>query len=159
MDNKEKKVELIIKTFINDGGNGLFDFSAKIKGDLHIIEDNYYILRNKDNNKIAEKKQNIECDIELYDILFLIRKSLLNNNSFEIINPLRINNQKNETNINIIKYCGSWYVIKSNNNLYSNNDEDYCLNENDIIKFGNKIYEIIKKIILKKIRKKKIIKN
>ena len=37
-----------------------------------------------------------------------------------------------------------WYKIKSKDNLFDENDEDYCLNENDIIKLGCIKYEVIK---------------
>ena len=37
-----------------------------------------------------------------------------------------------------------WYKIKSNYYLSEENDEDYCLNENDIIKLGEIKYEVIK---------------
>ena len=143
MKNKKKKVKVIIKTYVN----GPFNF--KLESQNLIINEcevsNCYIVRNNNNNNIELYDQNIYNDTENYDTLFRVRESFIDN-SFEIINPLRINMQKNEKNINNLKYYSSWYVI-TNNNLYKNYKEDYNLNENDIIKLGNKIYKIIKKNI------------
>ena len=38
-----------------------------------------------------------------------------------------------------------WYIVKSRNDNNGNDNEDYNLNENDIIKFGRRKFEIIKK--------------
>lgn len=149
MDNKQKKVEVKIITFINDPGNGYFDFSKLEEmafNEMTItelnVDDDCYLSRNNQNNEIKKYLQNQECDIENGDILFRIRKSI-NNNNFEIINPVRINMKKNEKNINNLKHYNLWYVIKSDGNFCGNNNEDYILNENDIIKLGNNQYEII----------------
>ena len=143
MENKKKKVELIIKT---NKHNEIFDYKSK-PNDIKEVTcriKSCYILRDS-NNEIDKSDQNIVTDIENVVILFRIRESFINNN-FEIINPIRINMQKNEKNINNLDY-NSWYVIKSCDNFYDNYNEDYNLNENDIIKLANKKYEIIKKNI------------
>ena len=161
MEDKKKVVKLDIETYTDDRGMGVFNFKSesKYKNNTHcIIKSNCYILRNNNNNRIEKYEDNISNDIENYDTLFRIRKSFLSN-TFEIINPIRINMQKNKKNINNLNYYDSWYVIKSNNTFYNNSNEDYYLNENDIIKLGNQKYEIIKKNIntnLKEKNKKKL---
>ena len=141
---------------INNSIEGLFDYgynSHTIKPqeikDM-IIEKSCFIFLNyfNENNNLIEKKENhTEFNSDFNDILFNVRKSFINNN-FEIINLINKNLEKNENNINNLNN-NAWYIIKSDPNYrydnYDNYNEDYILNENDIIKFGRKKYEIIKK--------------
>lgn len=63
------------------------------------------------------------------------------------MNPINKNMEK--TNNNIINLKNKlWYVIKSEPNINNcNNIDDYILNKNDIIRFGNSTYEVIEKNI------------
>ena len=107
-------------------------------------KDYYFFRKNsRSNNVINWKEQNIDYE-ENGDLLFRVRKSIFHD-SYEIINPIRKNMVKNYKNISNLNNL-AWYVIKSEFNFYNNN-EDYILNENDIIKLGIKKFEVIKKYI------------
>ena len=140
----------------NDSIEGLFDYGynrhdikpqeikpMKIDNNCFIIL-NYY---NENNNLIEKKENNLDFKNDFNDILFYVRKSFENNN-YQITNIFKKNMEKNEKNINSLNN-NAWYVIKSDPQYYYDNydnyNEDYILNENDIIKFGAKKYEIIKK--------------
>ena len=117
-----------------------------------IIENSCFIILNyynENNNLIEKKENNLDFKKDYNDILFYVRKSFKKNN-FQITNIFKKNMEKNEKNINDLNN-NAWYVIKSDPNYYYENydnyNEDYILNENDIIKFGAKKYEIIKKNI------------
>ena len=90
---------------------------------------NYSIKEIEDPSKIDSKDE----------ILFRVRQSFIDN-KFEIIKPIRNNLIKEKINLNDY----AWYVIKSKNNFYENNNDDYILNKNDILSFGYKKYEISK---------------
>ena len=84
-----------------------------------------------------------------YEFLFGIRKSF-KYKTYEIINPLKISNQTNKTEEDIQNLRKKlWYLVNSGEDKDKIN-EDYILNENDIIKFGGCIYEIIRIKVLKK---------
>ena len=104
-----------------------------------------FFIRKKENNYITKKTNHSEIDFKNEEILFQTRKSLKNDNQYEIINPIGKNMKINKQNIKILNNK-LWYIIKSENDL-QNENEDYILNENDILKFGIKKYEIIKKNI------------
>jgi len=77
-------------------------------------------------------------------ILFQLRQSF-KTKCYEIINPI-IKCNKITINDNYIEDLNNkfWYKINSKDNLLEGNDEDYFLNENDIIKLGRIKYEVIK---------------
>ena len=132
----EKYVQLYIKT--NLGESYEFNYLGrynKYKYRHDEINRSCYYYRN-DNNEI-DKKESINYNNN--DVtLFRIRKSLKDGNKYEIINPVLRFMKKNGININQLNNV-AWYVINS-----EKNDENYILNENDIIKLGRKKYEIIK---------------
>ena len=75
-------------------------------------------------------------------LLFRARKS--RNNNYEIINTLKKNMRKTKENINKLD-SKLWFVIKpEKEGKFENNNKSYIINENDIIKFGRKKYEVIK---------------
>ena len=145
MDVKQFKVELNVKTYKNDNVEGLFNFkfqSKEIKKDMFIIKNGCYIVRRNEYD-IQNYEDNMEFKMENSVILFRIRESLINK-CFEIINPIRENMPKKEKYINNLYYHNAWYVIRSKEKSVDNYNRDYILNENDIIKLGPKMYEIIK---------------
>ena len=114
---------------------------------LEIENNNGYIIRTR-YNQIKQIKENLDLtkfnDYE-FDILFRIRKSF-KKDKIEIINPI-----KREIKINkkeyLLKYLDEkiWYPVKSEKPGHlEENNEDYIINENDILKFGRKKYEVRK---------------
>ena len=75
-------------------------------------------------------------------LLFNVRKNI--NNTFQLEKPLNKDVVLSENNINDANYY-FWYVIKSDIANRDNINDDYYLNENDIIRFSNV------KLILKEI--------
>ena len=101
-----------------------------------------YLIKTKDNSIKLIKEQKESNSNEGDEILFRIRKSL-KRKIYEVINPIneyKINT--NEFNINYLNFK-IWYPVKSSSHFERNND-NYNLNENDIIKFGKKIYIVCK---------------
>ena len=132
-------------------GNTIFDeiynYQKQNKSEISkvVVNENIYIIINKNKN-IIPLKQNSDYDAEDGYILFRVRKSFKKKNYFEIINPINKNMEKNLYNINNLNNR-LWYQIKSEQDLWGNENEDYILNENDIIKIGIRKYEVIKKNI------------
>ena len=144
----EKQVlNLKIRTREKCKSKGLFDYnlnSRRIKIIENVISNDNAFLISKNNdyqviNSLSEINQNDDVQI-----LFKLRKSF-KKNCYEIINPIMKCNQ-------IQKHCEYindlnnrfWYVVNSANQIPEENDEVYVLNENDIIKFGDKKYEVTK---------------
>ena len=144
--NNLKKVNLTIKTWISDS-NGIYNYKSDITNINQVdaaYTDSVYIIREK--NKIIEEKQHYIYDDEIEgQILLYIRKSLKDKNSFEIVNPIRKFIEKNEYNINDLNRR-PWFIVNTQNG-YNNENEEYNLNEGDIIKLGRRKFEIIKKNI------------
>jgi hypothetical protein len=113
--------------------------------DFEIENKNAYIIRNF-YNQIQQIKENIDLKNYFnFDILFRIRKSI-KKDKLEIINPIKI-----EAKINKIEYLLNyldekiWYPVKSEKpGELEENNEEYSINENDILKFGRKKYEVRK---------------
>ena len=155
METKEYKINLKIKNS-NLKNSGLFNYDDEtVKTIEDNLNDNYYIFRkySQYNNLIIKKPQNINFDPKTSDLLFRVRKSINKSDSFEIIKPIRTNLPKNKKNINNLDN-NIWYVLKTEKtegNFHQNEDEDekedYILNENDIIKLGDKKFEVIKKCV------------
>ena len=144
--NNLKKVNLTIKTWISDS-NGIYNYKSDITNIKEVditSKDSVYIIREK--NKIIDEKQHYKYDDEIEgQILLYIRKSLKDKNSFEIVNPIRKFIEKNEYNINDLNRR-PWFIVNTQNG-YNNENEEYNLNEGDIIKLGRRKFEIIKKNI------------
>ena len=109
-----------------------------VQGD---IKNSLYLLRKINNSKIVYLCQNSLID-ENEEIMFRIRKSF-KKDEFEIINPIPLIMKKTPINI---EYLNNklWYVIKSRGDFFDNDNEEYSLNENDIIKLGRRKFEVIK---------------
>ena len=113
--------------------------------DFEIENNNAYIIRNF-YNQIQQIKEN--KDLKNYfnfDILFRIRKSI-KKDKLEIINPIKIEAKINK-NEYLLNYLDEkiWYPVKSEKpGELEENNEEYSINENDILKFGRKKYEVRK---------------
>ena len=135
---------LTIKTW-NSESNGLFDYkSDEISEKNEQLSDNCYLIR--ECNKISKADQNYKYNDQAEgQILFYVRKSFKNDQNFEIVNPIKKLLEKNKYNIDDLNRR-PWLIVNSKNGICKEN-EDYNLNENDIIKLGRIKYEIIKKSI------------
>ena len=135
-----------------------FDYSEK--SDLwplvyiETTEERVFYYREKYSNLIDNKKDQKELnEINNIDILFLARKS--KKGYYELISPIVIFDC---LNMNIINNLDNkmWLLMKTENDdnkikpLYENENEEYYLSENDIIKFGLRKYEIIKLNVISK---------
>ena len=148
---EKQSLNLKIRTKEKCKNNGLFDYNPNSRR-IKIIEqtipnDNAYIIKQNQNvnnaykiiNNLSEFNSNSDNQI-----LFHLRKSF-KNNCYEIINPIMKYNQIQKHSEYIEDLNNKfWYVIRSKNPINEENDEDYVLNENDIIKLGEKKYEVTK---------------
>ena len=145
-NNSNKNIEITIKTWKTDS-EGIFLYKtdpSSYKIVKSTIKNNYYLIR-RNNNNIVLKNYQSEFKDRDGEILFCIRKSF-KDGSFELINPVRkkmIKNEKNIFNLN----SRIWYVLKSKKEYNDIDNEDYNINENDIIKLGRRKFEVIKKNI------------
>lgn len=122
----EKKYEIKIK---ND------KLLIKNEKNIIIFEDDSYFYINKKEKKLEYclSKDFINKEFN-EDILFRIRKSK-KTGEYEIINPINILSKKTENYIKILENK-IWYKIPE--------EKGYIINEGDIIKFSDKMFEIIK---------------
>lgn len=125
---------------------GLFYFSSqKLLTDKFYFEgNNYYGIKFDGDDIIFSQESQKYLQENKKEVLFRIRKSL-KKNCYEIIKPIAKNNllEKNDDFIKKLDNC-LWYVIKSNKSRSYQNNENYTLNENDIIKLGLIKYEVVK---------------
>lgn len=121
--------------------DGIFDKSSKIKCfNVFIIMKSCFIARTENNKIKCYDQQSFVSHGE--NILFKINYSGV---KASINNPtLNINMEQSEENINLINN-NIWYVVNSEDKNGVNENDDYYLSENDIIKFG-KVKYIVKEI-------------
>ena len=145
---KNEKIELTIKTWGIDS-SGIYNFALeknKIKEVIFSKDNSGYILRGNLCNNIINRNQNSQLNEKDEDILFYVRKSF-KTNEYEIINLPRKKMKMDEYSIENLNNR-LWYIIPSEKEIPDIvNDEEYILNENDIIKLGRRKYVIIKKNI------------
>ena len=147
-NNYNKTLQVKIKTWKSDS-DGIFQYkidSANYKNKQSQIIEKKYIIRNKSNNTIEVVNQSEFDNYRDGEILFYARKSF-KTGLFELINPVRKNMLKNENNIHNLNNR-LWYVLKSKKEYNEIDNEDYNLNENDIIKLGRRKFEVIKKNVV-----------
>jgi hypothetical protein len=128
---------------LNNNSNGIYNYQTSHYKHFHDEIDESFFYMRKNNNDIDKKESQELFENNDGNILCRIKKSLKNENKYEIINPLLKPMKKNKNNINQLNNA-AWYVIPGNSEIDLCQNEDYILNENDIIKFSRKIYEIIK---------------
>ena len=146
---EKQSLNLKIKTKEKSKTNGLFDYNPNSRR-IKIIEqtipnDNAYVIKQNVNNtyKVISKQSEFNSNGN-NQILFHLRKSF-KNNCYEMINPIIKSNQIDKHSEYIEELNNKfWYVIRSKTPIQEENDEDYVLNENDIIKLGEKKYEVTK---------------
>ena len=128
--------------------SGIFDYKKNenevIKRKDEATESNQYFCRNglnkwKVNKYPEQKKIDKDCDL----VFFRARKS--KNGYYELINPIAKIDSLDSDNLKELNKK-MWLLMKSEDNTieYKIENEPYYLAENDIIKFGQQKYEIIK---------------
>ena len=144
--NDKKILFLILNTWSNDT-SGIFDYSSQaIKKIKAFIPESTYVVRTKNNlfNNIEQ-----HADIQTKDgddLLFYVNNC--ENDTYILMNPIPKNLKLKEANL---EYLNNkiWYVLKTiNSDIPDNNNkncnEEYYLNENDIIKIGRIKYNVNK---------------
>ena len=141
---KNKEVLITIQIWDNQDEGMFFykidknDKSKKKYFNFELDDINYYLIKTKDNN-IKWIKYHKEFNSEEDEILFRLRKSF-KSKIYELINPIKINLGEYSNNSLNDKI---WYTVKSST-YFKGNDQNYILNQNDIIKFGRKKYIVYK---------------
>ena len=147
-DIENQTFEVTIKTWKNDS-DGIFHYKAdpsSIKLVKSTSNKNSFFIRKKPSNIITKIDYQNEFNLESEgDMLFYVRKSF-KTGLFELINPVRKRMIKNKFNIDNLNNR-LWYVLKPKKDNNENDNEDYNINENDIIKLGRRKFEVIKKNI------------
>ena len=141
-DNEDNNgdIELDIKQIIRK------EQKIKQKKKLYIsVEYLKYLVIINDNNFLKEIKSQEEIDYQKHTFLFGFRKSF-KDKTIKIINTIKKPKQTDKGEIQDLSKK-LWYMVNTENKEKIN--EDYILNENDIIKFGNCIFEVIKKRVPK----------
>ena len=145
---KDKKISIKIQIWDNKD-EGMFYYktdenykSEKKYFNFELNDANFYLIKTKDN-KIKLIKEHKEFNSKEDEILFRLRKSF-KSKIYELINPIKINKGEYRNNYLNDKI---WYTVKSSTNSEGNN-QNYILNQNDIIKLGRKKY-IVHKIHFK----------
>lgn len=137
------KLSLSFNTW-NTDTLGIFDYqnASVTKTNKNTDNEDCYFYKSKYENVIEMCDSHSElCKNDF--LLFRARKNKYKK-YYEIINALKKNMKKTKENINRLD-SKLWFVIKpEKEGKFENNNKSYILNENDIIKFGRKKYEVIK---------------
>ena len=147
-DNNENDIAGVwmnIKTYLKNIDD-IFDYSSTKNKCYNVFvnkKEKVFIVRTA-NNKIKYIKQQSEISSNEEKIIFIINYDNENKTFKADMVPLKKNMEENEKNINSINN-NIWYVINSEDSNGLNENEDYYLSENDILKFG-KVKYIVKKI-------------
>ena len=125
---------LNIKTYLKNSSK-LFDYSSKDITEINtFIEDPTYLTRKNDNYIRVDKQADIESK-RGEELVFYIRKNKSQIYSFDSPVPFK-NISFSRDNLNYLDNK-MWYVLNSNNPNLTNQNDDYYLCKNDIIKMGN----------------------
>ena len=145
--NSNKILVLILKAW-NSESNGIFDYSSSSVKEIKVyIAEDTYIVRNKYNSFVNKSQHENVNFKDGESIIFQVNNG--NNDTYYLVNPIPKHLKMTDINFNYINNK-IWYLIK-NENIEDdlNSNEDYFLNENDIIKCGRVKY-VVQKISLKK---------
>ncbi len=144
--NDNKKLILNIKKW-NSELNGIYDYSSSSVKQIKVyIAEDTYIVRTKYNSFVKKSQhENINFK-DGENIIFQVNNG--SNDTYYLVNPIPKHLKMTDNNFNYINNK-IWYVIK-NENIEDdlNSNEDYFLNENDLIKLGRVKYAV-QKISLK----------
>ena len=110
-----------------------------------------YLIIEQDNNLVTISSQQ-KFNYQKQTFLFGLRKSF-KDNTIKIINPIKAPKLTDKEEIKNLR-TKLWYIVNSEKKEKIN--EDYILKENDIIKFGDCIFEVIKINVPKKDEKNAI---
>jgi len=142
VNEKNEDIEFHIRQFIGKG-------EEIERSPMNISVDylSYFIIKTDNSlKKINIKEEELDPNSEF---LFGIRK-ISKDNSYKIINSLKISNQTEKTKEEIKNLRKKlWYLVNSGKDEDKIN-EDYILNENDIIRLGDCFFEVIRKKVEKK---------
>ena len=134
ISNKNYILSLLLKTWEKDI-DGIFDYgSNSFKEKEAFINESFYIVRTK-NDLIKKIYQHSDIQTKLGDDL-LFKVNNCKNDIFSLMNPIPKKLNLTEENT---KYLNNklWYIVKSDFEDNDYNNQDYLLNENDIIKLGS----------------------
>ena len=151
VENDNKILYLNLRTW-NNGSNGIYDYaSTSIKNKKAFIAKRTYIVRTK-NNIFLNIEQHVDIQFENGDdLIFYVINCI--NDTYILKNPIPNNLKLNEINFDYLNNK-IWYVLKTidleNNDNDSNCNEEYYLNQNDIIKIGRVKYAVQKIHLLEK---------
>ena len=141
VNEKNEDIEFHIRQFIGKG-------EEKKRSPMNISVDYLsYLIIKTDNSlqKVNIPEEELDPNSEF---LFGIRK-ISKDNSYKIINSLKISNQTEKTKEEIQNLRKKlWYLVNSGEDKDKIN-EDYILNENDIIRLGDCFFEVIRKKVKK----------
>ena len=110
---------------------------------IHVEYLSYLVI--KEDNFLLELKSQEEFNDQRQKFLFGVRKSF-KDETIQIINPIKNPKLTDKGEIDDLRKK-LWYMVNTENKEKIN--EDYILIENDIINFGNCIFEVIKKRVPK----------
>ena len=137
---KSRDIELEIRQFTKKG--------EIPRAPMNISVDYLSYLIKKPGNSIMKiniPEEELDPNAEF---LFGIRK-ITKENTYKIINSLKLSKQTKKTEEEIKNLRKKlWYLVNSGEDKDKIN-EDYILNENDIIKLGDCIFEVVKKKVIK----------
>ena len=142
----DKKILYFIANIWNNDSNGIYDYtSTSIKSIKAYISESTYVVKTK-NDIFLNIKQHADIQNENGDVLiFHVNNSI--NNSYILMNPIPRHLELNEINFEYINNK-IWYVLKTvdleNHEKSLNCNEEYYLNQNDIIKIGKVKYAVQK---------------
>ena len=151
IDNEDELfVSMEIQIWNNKNSNGMFLYDnnsangfKKVYFTFNKKENACILVKTKDNYIQIMKTLKDLLENEGNEMLFNIRKNLKNNN-YIVISPIKIFDYYNFiSDYNNYLNGKIWFSVKSHSYL-GGNTLNYNLNENDIIRFGRKKYNIFK---------------
>ena len=141
---------LDFKTYTNNE-KSIYDFSSKEPNEINtLVESTTFIIRKNKSFIRVDMQSDIQRNLG-EELLFKVR--IRNNEIFTLENP--VPNKNIPLTLDNIKNINNkiWFVLNSNNPKVENENEDYFLCENDVIRMGN-IKLIVKELHIEDIREK-----
>ena len=141
---------LDFKTYTNKE-RSIYDFSSKETYEINTLIENATFIVRRDKNFI---RVDMQSEIQKHmgeELLFKVR--IKNNDIFMLENP--VPNKNIPLTIDNINNLNNkiWFVLNSNNPKLENENEDYYLCENDVIRMGN-IKFMVKEFHIEDIKEK-----